>query len=379
MALDKFEVRVSIQKILLGLVLVIVPLSIVGLYLTNHSDNALDASMGSHLKTVAQLYSHEISHLLNDRVAAVKLIAADPSVVEAVAAGNRAYKGQNEAAVSEKLEKMNGTWGGPEAATTVKTLLASKPSETLRHYHEMDPSILRMTVTDEHGVAVAATAKPARFSMAHDGIWQTVYSGGKGDVDIGNILYDDTTKSYYVDVGVPVTESGTQQLAGVALTAIDITPILATFQQDSLGGGLKAFLVNKDGTVVSGPKTDIFARVKSQEFGALGDALGTLEGRQTGYMTADLSGGRRIVGFADTGLQKQYPNLAWTVLISQDEHEATAPIRLIGQFAILMVVLAIFMLTLLFVYYALHRQQRFADIEGVLPSTSDLRPRTAHE
>ena len=31
MALDRFEVRVSIQKILLGLVLVIVPLSIVGL------------------------------------------------------------------------------------------------------------------------------------------------------------------------------------------------------------------------------------------------------------------------------------------------------------------------------------------------------------
>jgi len=379
MALDKFEVRVSIQKILLGLVLVIVPLSIVGLYLTNHSDNALDASMGNHLKTVAQLYSGEISHLLNDRVAAIKLIAADPSVVEAVAAGNRAYKGQDESAVAGKLEKMNGTWSGPESATAVKALLASKPSETLRHYHEMEPSILRMTVTDEHGVAVAATAKPGRYSMAHDGIWETVYSGGKGDVDIGNILYDDATKSYYVDIGVPVTESGTQQLAGVALASVNITPILATYQQDSLGGGTKAFLVNKDGTVVSGPRTDIFARVRSEEFGAIGDSMGTLEGRQTGYMTADLSTGRHIVGFADTGLQKQYPNIAWTVLISQDEHEATAPIRLIGQFAILMVVLAIFMLTLLFVYYALHRQQRFADIEEALPSHSDLRPRTAHE
>jgi hypothetical protein len=363
MALDRFEVRVSIQKILLGLVLVIVPLSIVGLVLTTRSDTALDASIGSHLKMMAQMYSNNIAHEIHDRVSAVKLIAADPGVVEAVAAANRAYQNQSESAIAEKLSKAEKTWQTPQAATEVKSLLASKQSETLRHYHDMDQQMLRITVTDERGVPVAATAKPGRYSLASLEGWQSVYNGGKGAVNIGNILYDEPSKAYFVEIGVPVAEPGTTQLAGVALASVNISPTLAGFQQDTIGSGWKAYLVNSDGTVVSGPRTDVFARARSDEFAAIGDSLGTLEGRQTGFVTADLQTGRHIVGFSDTGLGKTYKNLAWTVLISQDEHEAVAPIRSLSLFAIIMVILALFMVTLLAVYYALHRKQQFADIE----------------
>lgn len=363
MALDRFEVRVSIQKILLGLVLVIVPLSIVGLVLTTRSDTALDASIGGHLKMTAQMYSNNLSHELHDRVSAVKLIAADPGVVEAVTAANRTYQSKSEAAITDKIGSAEKTWQTPEAAQAVKALLVSKPSETLRHYTDMDQQMLRITVTDERGVPVAATAKPARYALTSLDAWQSVYSGGKGDVNISNILYDEPAKAYFVEIGVPVTEPETTQLAGVALAAVNITQALASFQQDTIGSGWKAYLVNSDGTVVSGPRTDVFARAHSDEFAAIGDSLGTLEGRQTGYVTADLQSGRHIVGFADTGLNKTYKNLAWTVLISQDEHEAIAPIRSLSMFAIIMVILALFMVTLLAVYYALHRKQQFADIE----------------
>jgi hypothetical protein len=117
---------------------------------------------------------------------------------------------------------------------------------------------------------------------------------------------------------------------------------------------------------VSGPKTDIFARVHSDQFDAVRDAMATAEGRQLGYVTAGSRGGTQIVGFADTGLQKTYKNFAWSVLASEDERSATGPIRVLSQFAILMVILALFMVTLLAVYYALHRKQQFADIEAGL-------------
>jgi hypothetical protein len=374
MALDRFEVRVSIQKVLLGLVLVIVPLSIVGLYLTAKSDTALDASIGTHLKTIAQMYGNNVSHLFNERISGVKLISADPGIVEAVAAANRGYQNQSESAVSEKIDKADKAWSTPQSAPAVKALLTSKVSETLRHYHDMEPQIMRILITDEHGVPVASTVKPSQYSQAKSQGWHSVYAGGKGAVTVGSILYDETSKSYYIDVGVPVTEAGTGQVAGVTLASVNITPLLATFQEDSLGNGLKAFLVNDDGTVISGPKTDVFARVRSDEFAAIGDALGSVEGRQTSYVTAELPKGRYIIGFADTGMQKISKNLNWTVLVSQDERQATAPIRVLGQFATLMVVLALFMVTLLAVYYALHRKQQFADIEGVLPVPKPLTP-----
>jgi hypothetical protein len=239
----------------------------------------------------------------------------------------------------------------------------------------MDQQMLRITVTDEHGVPVAATAKPHRYTLTSSDAWQSVYNGGRGAVSISNILYDEPVKAYFVEIGVPVTEPATTQLAGVALAAVNITPALATFQQDTIGNGWKAYVVNSDGTVVSGPRTDVFARARSDEFAAIGDSLGTLEGRQTGYVIADLASGRHIVGFADTGLNKTFKNLGWTVLISQDEHDAIAPIHLLSMFAILMVILALFMVTLLAVYYALHRKQQFADIEeGAAVSRGELIP-----
>lgn len=366
MALDRFEVRVSIQKVLLGLVLVIVPLSIVGLYLTSRSDNALDAYIGTHLKDVAQMHSNDVSHLLNDRVTAVELLAADPGVADAVAASNQSYEKQNEAAINENLDKAEKVWSSPQGLTKVNALLGSKPSETLDHYRGMDHQILAMTVTDIRGIPVAATAKPGRYRLNTWEPWASAYADGKGNVSISNILFDESAKAYFVNVGVPVKDTKTGSVIGVAVASVDISPVLATFQQESAGTNTRAFLVDGSGTVVSGPKTDIFARVHSDEFDAVHDSLSNANARQTGFTLVDVGHGGQIVGFADTGLAKTYKNLPWTVLVSTDEREATAPIRMLSQFAIAMVVLALFMLTLLSVYYALHRKQQFADIEEEL-------------
>jgi hypothetical protein len=374
MALDKFEVRVSIQKVLLALVLVIVPLSIVGLYITSRSDRALDQSIGTHFKTIAQMYSNDISHQISDRVAAVNLIAAEPGVVAAVKTANSGYKAEKEESNNDKIAKAENAWGTPQSAGTVKAILATPVSETLRHYRDMDPQLLRITVTDEHGVALASTNKPTHFAYTQDETWQTAYAGGQGKASITNILYDEPSKAYYVDISIPVKEPGTGQVAGIATAAVNVTPLLASFQQDAIADGAKAILVSDDGTVISGPRMDVFARVRSDQYAAIRDALGSTDARQAGYVTADLASGTNIIGFADTGLRKSYKNLDWTVVVSQPEAAVAAPIRAVSQFALFMVVLALFMITLLGVYYALHRKQQFADIQEMYPGSNFVHP-----
>ena len=71
----------------------------------------------------------------------------------------------------------------------------------------------------------------------------------------------------------------------------------------------------------------------------------------------------RIAVGASAGKRRAYPNLGWLILVSQDEREALAPLLGLGHFALLMVVLALLMLTLLTVYFFLHRRQGFEDIE----------------
>jgi hypothetical protein len=367
MALDRLEVRVSITKILLALIVIIVPLSIVGLILTARSDKALDNSIGNDFKTVADMYSNEVSQFVRDRVADVNILAAEPELIEAVSTADRKAGAQAGTAGpsqigTNKLAKM------PNARAAGKAVVGSNASELLRRRRELDPRFLDIVATDQSGAIIAASQKQRTASLAQEPDWQAAYSDGKGAVKIGNILFDEFTKSYYFNVNTPIFDPTSTRCIGVVTAAVNISSVLARFQQGQIGNGARAQLVSDDGSIISAPNTDVFAHLKSQEFDAVRESLGALQGRQAGSLTTSLRSGPYIIGFADTGLKQHYENLGWIVIVSQEEHRAAAPIRQVEHFALLMVILGLLMVTLLCVYYYLHRTQQFSDIEGVLPS-----------
>jgi hypothetical protein len=252
----------------------------------------------------------------------------------------------------------------------VSALLASAPSQALRQRKDLDPRFANIIATDQNGRVIAASQRPTTMSYAQNELWQSAYNDGGVNGKISNIIYNDFTKSYYVDVNMPIVSLSSNQPIGVLSAAVNLTGMLARFQAP-VGNGARAALVNDDGLIVSAPNTDVFARVKSQDFDAIRDSVGSAQAHKGGWQLASVSSGPSLVGFAATGLKQNYPNLGWVVMVSQPEHAAAASIRGLEQFAVLMVVLALFMLTLLCVYYFLHRSQRLEDIEEVLPSRSD--------
>ncbi len=333
MSVDRLEVRVSITKLMLALMIVIVPLSIIGLVLTQRSDKSLDNAVGSNFKTMAQLYADQVSQFMRERVTDAGILASNPAVVSSVS-----------------------------AASGAKGALDQNASLILRQHKSLDPRFLSIVVTDANGNVVASSQRPSQMSYAQDANWQAAYNNGQGATRISDIVDDAMTKAYYVTIGVPITQQS-GQTAGVLNAAVNITDVLAPFRQNQIASGARAALVNEDGVVVSGPNGDVFARVKSPEFDFVRDALGSNQGSQTGWLTANLSRGPYLVGFAGTGLKQHFPNLGWVVTVSQEEHQAAAPIRQLEHFALGMVILALFMLTLLCVYYYLHRAQKFSYME----------------
>jgi preprotein translocase subunit SecG len=100
--MDRLEVRVSITKVLLCLIVVIVPLSVVGLILTQNSDKALDNSIGNNFRTMAQIYSNEVSEFMLDRVHDVMAMSADPVIIQAVSNANRSGSYQQQPAKQQR-------------------------------------------------------------------------------------------------------------------------------------------------------------------------------------------------------------------------------------------------------------------------------------
>ncbi len=345
MSVDRLEVRVSITKLLLALMVVIVPLSVIGLVLTQRSDKSLDNAVGSNFKTMAQLYADQVTQFMRERVTDMGVLASNSALVNAASSSAKA-----------------------------KPALDQNASQVLRQHKSLDPRILSLVVTDANGNVVASSQRPSQMSYAQDANWQAVFNNGQGATKISDIVDDAMTKAYYVTVGVPVTDGQSGQTIGVLNAAVNVTDVLAPFRQDQIGSGARAVLMNEEGIIVSGPNSDVFARAKSQESDFVRDALGSNQGSQAGWVTATLSRGPYLVGYASTGLKQHFPNLAWVVTVSQEEHAAAAPIRMLERFALFMVVLAVFMLILLFVYYYLHRTQKFSYLDE--DPASD-QPRTA--
>lgn len=358
-----FDIQISLQKLLTGLIVVIVPLSVVGLYLTANADNSLQQTVGIYFRTMAQTDAAAASQFIKDCIVDVSAIAGEPNIVDTVMAANRQYGGMGEEAITARIQKIEGQWDTPNADSRVKDMMSSRTSRWLQQQHTLNPRLLKIIVEDENGVAVAATGKPIHYVEANQEHWQAVYAGGRGAVNVTDVRYDEPTQSDYIEIAVPVLEEGSGRFVGVVSALVDISGLFSAFDQQQLGRSGRIMLVKGSGIIVNAPNVTPDLRLMSEEFTAVRDALGTLEGRQSGHLRAAVSNGARIVGFADTGLKRSLPNLDWLVVVSQSEREALAPMRTLEHFAFLMVVLGLLMLTALFAYFWTHREQELADLE----------------
>jgi Cache domain len=375
MPFEATELRISLQKLLIGLVLVIVPLSVVGLYITHRSDQSLEQTIGAQHRAVAESISHTINQFMNDRVTDCRVIANEPSVLEAIAASNKSHKSMGDAALKDQIDRIRKNWNVAESEPALKAILTLPASRVLRGHHEIDPRYLRITVADETGVTVAATDKPVDYLQAEESYWPAVYAAGRGAVTVRNVLYDAASRSHYIGIAVPVPAEDTHEFIGAVYTLVDIGGLLRQFEGEQMSSTAKIILTKGDGTLIMAPGVTLANGLKSEEYTAVRDPLANLRGRQTGYVMTDLFNGRRnIVGFADTGPQQDDRSLGWIVMVSQDMREATAPVRGVGSFASAMVILGLLMLTITGVYVLLHRREEFEEIE---PLGRNLPPKVA--
>lgn len=204
MALD---VQISLQKLLTGLIVVIVPLSIVGLYLTSHADSSLQQTIGMHFGTIALTDAAATSQFIGDRIVDITAIAGDPTIiVEAVKAADHQYAGMSEQAMAARIQKIEGQWDTPGADSRVKDMMSSRTSRWLQRQRGLNRRLLKIIVSDDNGAVVAATGKPVHYLGPDQQRWQAVYAGGKGAVNVTDVRYDASTQSDCVDIAVPVIE-----------------------------------------------------------------------------------------------------------------------------------------------------------------------------
>ena len=87
MPLDSLEFRTSLQKLLIALILILVPLTVFGFYVALQGDNHIRQVNGEHFRSLTLTAAESTSVFMAGSVTDVSLIANAPGAVQAVSLG----------------------------------------------------------------------------------------------------------------------------------------------------------------------------------------------------------------------------------------------------------------------------------------------------
>jgi len=364
MPFETSEFRISLQKLLLALVVVLIPIMLFGLYVGLQASHQVQQMNGAYFRAITHASAAMTSEYVSERVGEVVMMANQPSVQQAVTSAGHAYEHVTDAAMQAKAEQMEKKWNTAESDPLMKNIFGSEAAQTIRRHRELNPKLLRITVVDQAGATVAATDKPQHYFQTESEYWRSFASKAHPSVFISELHYDENSRTQYLSISAPIFQEGSGRFIGAVNALVDMSPLFAYLRQQQIAQTGRVFLVRDDGTAITAPGAGGAERVKSEEYNEIRDALGTVQGREAGYIYATLPrGDDYLIGFADTGLKAAYANLGWIVVATQETREADGPVRNMARYSMILLVLGLILLSVLGAYVYAHRRQEIEDIE----------------
>ena len=68
------------------------------------------------------------------------------------------------------------------------------------------PDEVEVFITDVQGLIVGLSERTGDYLQADEGWWIEAYNNGKGKIYVGEVEYDDSTKTYAMNIGIPVVD-----------------------------------------------------------------------------------------------------------------------------------------------------------------------------
>lgn len=369
MVAHRTHIRIPATRVLLAMLILVTPLCILGLVAVSQANRAVEQTVGSHFQTIASATASEIAGFVHDRVMDVGLLAREDTVVEAVRQGNARYGGLNEDQVTAVIQKIEAGWNTPSAVPLVNRILSSPASRTARRHRDFDRRYLRITITDARGATVAGTHKSLDYYQADEDFWQKIYAGGRGEVNVTDVLYDELTKAHYIGIGVPVQDETSNAFIGAVDALVDVSALFGVAQRVQFGKTARLVLVKDDGTIIAGPAGTGTLSSKSDDYLAVIEAHAARP-PATGFLVSRSGPAPQLIGFASTELKRDYGSLQWHVLAAQNAAEAFAANKPVIRMLVLMCLLGLLSVTLFGVYVYFHKRLQYEHLEGLTTRSS---------
>ena len=125
----------------------------------------------------------------------------DPIIVGAVKAENAKGK------TLDQIKELDKKWmATPGIADYMKALMDNECGKYLRKIQASAPYYAEIFVMDNQGANVAMSDKTSDYWQGDEAKFIKSYNGGKGDIFVDDVKFDNSTQAYLVQVSVPVKD-----------------------------------------------------------------------------------------------------------------------------------------------------------------------------
>jgi hypothetical protein len=338
---DKLKTRFDFRTFSILLLISVVPMLVGTWLLFGSYQNAYLEMVGTSFSDTAETAFSLVNTYLQNQIITTAGMTESPLLRATVGAGNLDLK-KNLEDVRRAIPKMEAAWPGlSREAPQVKAILDNPASQFLRRYTAVNQYYREILITDFFGRLVAATAKSPSYYYAHADWWKETYGDGRrGSVYIGDVYYDATARTYFMEIAQPFVDQDAGVI-GVIKVVLDLQGIHALVGSIQTGSGRSVVLIHAKGDVISAPG---YSSLQQATYPATLDILTAREKEKKYFISTALP--ESIYGLTTRSFPQLYPHLNWIVVTTARVDEIMGPLRQLRTYFIFLL-LGVFLLVLI--------------------------------
>ncbi|MEE4363279.1 MAG: methyl-accepting chemotaxis protein [Desulfotignum sp.] len=285
------------KLILSGILVVVIPLTVVGLFSLNKATDALVRGANNQAAQIAQDLAIMTDSVLNQEVKLATEMGINPLIRNAVS-------------------KVSGD-GIDNAKTELKALdrFLKTVSENIGQDYDT------FFVTNAQGVTISDNFDGA---LREQGVSFSdrdyfIAARNTGKVAVGQAITSRNTGKPIIGIAVPIkTASG--EFGGVFGLAVKLDELSRKITSVKIGSTGYPFMIDKTGLIVAHPQSDYILDLNISRLDGMESIAGSMTAQKSGVENYTFKGIDKIAGFAPVPLTE------WSICVTQDVSEFMAPV-----------------------------------------------------
>lgn len=225
----KYSIRTKFVAVLSGISLLSI---IVVSFISNQIFSALtNQALNQNLKTISYSNAKEVELIIGQNIDRLNVLALNRFIQDSVDAANIVGTGNNAVLSARDEQWQIASNLSPLVANVLDNEIAVELRELQRRY----PKIVEIFVTDRYGAVIASTIKTSDYYQADEEWWQSAWNNGKGGVYISQPTFDQNTKSYAIEISMPIPGHDRSDLVGIIRSTVDISELSGLLARSQFG------------------------------------------------------------------------------------------------------------------------------------------------